>query len=135
MRADEVEALGGGEAEPLDASEAAVVLGVSPFIDARALRRWYRRLLLEHHPDRHAGSTAQLEHERRTREIVAAFSVLDARIRAAEERFRASRSLAQAARQYGLRRSPGRVRSAAEMAGYISTTIGLLIVAYAVLPL
>lgn len=123
------------EADPLDAVRAAAVLGVSPFIDARALRTWYRRLLLEHHPDRHAGNAAQLEHERRTREIVAAFGVLDARISAAEERFRGSRTLAAAARHQGLRRSPGRLRSGTELAGYVSLAIGTLVVLYAVVPL
>jgi hypothetical protein len=123
-----------GAEESFDVVQAAAVLGVSPFVDARVLRRCYRRLLLEHHPDRHADG-AQLVQERRTREIVAAFGVLDARISAAEARFRASRSLAEAALRRGLKRSPGRMRSATELVGYVSLTIGVLTVAYAVVPL
>jgi DnaJ-class molecular chaperone len=121
--------------ESFDVVRAAEVLGVSPFVDRRGLRACYRRLLLEHHPDRHAGGTAQLVQEGRTREIVEAFNVLDARISAAEDRFRASRALAEDVRLGGLRRGPGRVRSATELLGYISMTIGLLTVAYAVVPL
>ncbi len=107
---------------------------MSPFIDERGLRACYRRLLLEHHPDRHAGSAALVQ-ERRTREIVAAFNVLDARISAAEDRFHASLSLAERARLGGLRRGPGRVRSAAELLGYVCLTLGTLTVVYAVVPL
>ncbi len=122
--------------ESFDVVRAAEVLGVSPFVDRRGLRACYRRLLLEHHPDRHAGgATAQLVQERRTREIVEAFNVLDARIGAAEDRFHASRSLAERARLGGLRRGPERVRSATELLGYVSLAIGLLTVAYAVVPL
>ncbi len=124
----------GGVDAALDVVRAAAVLGVSPFVDARALRASYRRRLLEHHPDRHAGDAALVQ-ERRTREIVAAFAVLDARIGAAEERFRASRSLAEAAVRRGLRRAPGRLRSAAEVVGYVCSAVGVLAIAYAVVPL
>lgn len=121
-------------AEPLNVIDAAAVLGVSPFVDARRLRSCYRRLLLEHHPDRHAG-IAQEVHEQRTREIVAAFNLLDARISAAEERFRTSCSLADSARLHGLRRAPGRLRSLAELAGYVCLALGVLTGVYAVVPL
>jgi hypothetical protein len=121
--------------ESLDAIRAAEVLGVSPFVDGRGLRACYRRLLLEHHPDRHTGRTTQLVHERRTREIVDAFNVLDARISAAEERFRTSRALAEAACRRGLRRRPGRLRSVAELVGYICLALGTLTTVYAVVPL
>jgi hypothetical protein len=121
-------------AEPANVIAAAEVLGVSPFVDARGLRARYRRLLLEHHPDRHAAD-AQAVHERRTREIVAAFNLLDARISAAEERFRNSASLAESARRAGLRRAPERLRSLAELAGYISLALGTLTAVYAAVPL
>ncbi len=122
------------DAAELNMIDAAAVLGVSPFVDARRLRSAYRRLLLEHHPDRHAGS-AQEAHEQRTRDIVAAFTVLDARISAAEERFRTSRSLAESACRDGLRREPERLRSLAELAGYVCLVLGVLTGIYAAVPL
>lgn len=121
-------------AEPLNVIDAAAVLGVSPFVDARRLRSCYRRLLLEHHPDRHAGS-AQAAHEQRTREIVVAFNLLDARIGAAEERFRTSRSLAESACRHGLRREPERLRSLVELSGYVCLVLGMLTGIYATVPL
>jgi hypothetical protein len=60
--------------------------------------------------------------------------LLDARIGAAEERFRTSRSLAESACREGLRRQPEQCARLTGLAGY-SFMLGTLTAVYAALPL